>query len=195
MLIFVLYNKYLLHFSHYKKLIVTITLMNNTIKLYNLQFNSVKTYVFTLAFVVGNLLLPQLAHLIPNGGPTLLPIYFFTLIAAYKYGIRAGLLTAILSPIINSLLFGIPAIQVLPVILIKSTLLATFAAVLAQRTGKINIMILSVVVLSYQIIGSFFEWLLSTSFTLALQDFRIGFPGMILQILGGFIVLKLLAKR
>lgn len=169
--------------------------MNNTIKLYNLQFNSVKTYVFTLAFVVGNLLLPQLAHLIPNGGPTLLPIYFFTLIAAYKYGIRAGLLTAILSPIINSLLFGIPAIQVLPVILIKSTLLATFAAVLAQRTGKINIMILSVVVLSYQIIGSFFEWLLSTSFTLALQDFRIGFPGMILQILGGFIVLKLLAKR
>ena len=169
--------------------------MNNTIKLYNLQFNSVKTYVFTLAFVVGNLLLPQLAHLIPNGGPTLLPIYFFTLIAAYKYGIRAGLLTAVLSPIINSLLFGMPAIQVLPVILIKSTLLATFAAVLAQRTGKINIMILSVVVLSYQIIGSFFEWLLSTSFTLALQDFRIGFPGMILQILGGFIVLKLLAKR
>jgi len=169
--------------------------MNNTIKLYNLQFNSVKTYVFTLAFVVGNLLLPQLAHLIPNGGPTLLPIYFFTLIAAYKYGIRAGLLTAVLSPIINSLLFGMPTIQVLPVILIKSTLLATFASVLAQRTRKINIMILSVVVLSYQIIGSFFEWLLSTSFTLALQDFRIGFPGMILQILGGFIVLKLLAKR
>ena len=79
--------------------------MATTAKLYSYNFTSVRTYLFAIIFIAGNLLLPQLAHFVPNGGPMLLPIYFFTLIAAYKYGIRVGLLTALLSPLINNLLF------------------------------------------------------------------------------------------
>ena len=71
--------------------------METSAKLYSLFFGNVKTYLFALLFVAGNIALPQLCHLVPAGGPTLLPIYFFTLIAAYKYGFRVGLLTAILS--------------------------------------------------------------------------------------------------
>ena len=85
-------------------------------KLYSLNYSNVKTYLFTLLFVAGNIALPQLCHLVPYGGPTLLPIYFFTLIAAYKYGFRVGLLTAILSPVINHLLFDMPSEAVLPII-------------------------------------------------------------------------------
>lgn len=85
-----------------------------------------------MLFVAGNILLPQLCHLVPLGGPTLLPIYFFTLIAAYKFGLRVGLLTAILSPVINHLLFGMPAAAVLPAILIKSGLLALATAAVAR---------------------------------------------------------------
>lgn len=70
--------------------------METTVKLYSLNFRQAKTYWFTLLFVAGNLILPQLCHLIPQGGLILLPIYFFTLIAAYKFGIRVGLLTAVL---------------------------------------------------------------------------------------------------
>lgn len=73
--------------------------METTVKLYSLNFRQAKTYWFTLLFVAGNLILPQLCHLIPQGGLILLPIYFFTLIAAYKFGIRVGLLTAVLSPL------------------------------------------------------------------------------------------------
>ena len=90
-------------------------------KLYSLNYSNVKTYLFTLLFVAGNIALPQLCHLVPYGGPTLLPIYFFTLIAAYKYGFRVGLLTAILSPVINHLLFDMPSEAVLPIILINFT--------------------------------------------------------------------------
>ena len=79
--------------------------METTVKLYSLNYSNVKTYLFALLFVAGNIALPQLCHLVPAGGPTLLPIYFFTLIASYKYGFRVGLLTAILSPVINHLLF------------------------------------------------------------------------------------------
>ena len=88
--------------------------METTVKLYSLNFRQAKTYWFTLLFVAGNLILPQLCHLIPQGGLILLPIYFFTLIAAYKFGIRVGLLTAVLSPLANSALFEMPAAAVLP---------------------------------------------------------------------------------
>ena len=81
--------------------------METSVKLYSLKHSNVKTYLFALLFVAGNIALPQLCHLVPYGGPTLLPIYFFTLIAAYKYGFLVGLLTAILSPVINHLLFAL----------------------------------------------------------------------------------------
>lgn len=85
-----------------------------TVKFYSLNYNDVKTYWAALLFIVGNILFPQLFHLMPQGGIIWLPIYFFTLIGAYKYGWKVGLLTAILSPIINSLFFDMPAPAVLP---------------------------------------------------------------------------------
>ena len=79
-----------------------------TVKLYSLDYNNVKTYLAASLFILGNLALPQLFHLIPQGGITWLPIYFFTLVGAYKFGWKVGLLTAVLSPVLNSLLFGMP---------------------------------------------------------------------------------------
>ena len=135
--------------------------METSVKLYSLPFGNVKTYLFVLLFVAGNIALPQLCHLVPAGGPTLLPIYFFTLIAAYKYGFKVGLLTALLSPVINHLLFAMPAAAVLPAILIKSGLLAGTAALAARYAKNISLLALLGVVLSYQIIGTVFEWALS----------------------------------
>lgn len=170
--------------------------MNTSAKLYSLSFANVKTYLFALLFVAGNIILPQLCHLIPMGGPTLLPIYFFTLIAAYKFGIRVGLLTALLSPVINHLLFGMPAAAVLPAILIKSGLLAIAASAIARYAkDKVTLGGLLIAVLSYQIIGTAFEWMLCGNFYLAVQDFRMGVPGMLLQWLGGYFALKAIANR
>ncbi|MDD4428564.1 MAG: ECF transporter S component [Paludibacter sp.] len=156
----------------------------------NLSFTETKTYLFAALFVAGNIVLPQLAHLIPNGGPMLLPIYFFTLIAAYKFGIRTGLLTAVLSPVINTLLFGMPVLTMLIIILIKSSLLAIAAAYAAHYFKKANLFTLLAVVLSYQIVGTLIEWAMVKDFFIAVQDFRIGLPGMVLQIIGGWLILK-----
>ena len=92
-----------------------------TVKLYSLDYNNVKTYLAASLFILGNLALPQLFHLIPQGGITWLPIYFFTLVGAYKFGWKVGLLTAVLSPVLNSLLFGMPLPAALPAILLKSS--------------------------------------------------------------------------
>lgn len=168
--------------------------MEKSIRLYSLNFSCVKTYLFALLFIAGNMILPQLCHLSPYGGPTLLPIYFFTLIAAYKYGFRVGLLTAILSPVINHLLFAMPSEAVLPAILIKSTLLAGASAIAARTLKTVSLWAVLCVVLSYQIIGTAFEWMLVGDFYAAAQDFRIGIPGMLIQWFGGYALLKAIAK-
>ena len=168
--------------------------MSSSVKLYSLDFANVKTYLFAAIFIVGNLLLPQLVHQIPQGGLIFLPIYFFTLIAAYKYGIRVGLLTAVLSPLINSLLFGMPPAAVLPIILIKSVFLAVAAAMAAKHFGKVSIFGILLAVLAYQIVGMGAEWAMTQSFAAAFQDIRIGYPGLLLQVAGGFLVLKALEK-
>lgn len=168
--------------------------METSAKLYSLNYSNVKTYLFALLFIAGNIALPQLCHLTPYGGPTLLPIYFFTLVAGYKYGFRVGLLTAILSPVINYLLFAMPSEAALPVILIKSTLLAGASALAARTLKSVSLLGVLGIVLSYQIIGTAFEWAILGNFHAAVQDFRIGIPGMLIQWFGGYALLKAIAK-
>ena len=169
--------------------------MEKEIKIYNYGLNELKTYLFVTLFVVGNILLPQLCHLIPNGGKIFLPIYFFTLIASYKYGIKVGLLTAVLSPVINSLLFGMPTLAILPAILTKSVVLAIAAALVSNKTQKVSLLTLLIVVLSYQVVGTLAEWAMTSSFYLAIQDFRLGIPGMMLQLFGTYFILILSKEK
>lgn len=169
--------------------------METTVKLYSLPYNNVKTYLTALLFIAGNLVLPQLFHLIPQGGTTWLPIYFFTLVGAYKYGWKAGLLTAVASPLLNSWLFGMHMPAVLPAILLKSVILAIAAGYAARRFRKITLPLLLAVVLTYQILGTLGEWAMTGNFYDAVQDFRIGIPGMLLQIAGGYAVIRYLIRK
>ena len=169
--------------------------MEATVKLYSLDYSNVKTYLTALLFVAGNMILPQIFHFVPQGGITWLPIYFFTLVAAYKYGWKVGLLTGVLSPVMNSLLFGMPAFGLLPVILLKSVLLATAAGFAAYRFQRVSWLALLGVVLFYQVLGTLGEWVIEGSFFVAVQDFRIGLPGMALQVIGGYLFVKHLIRN
>lgn len=169
--------------------------MKSTLNLYSLTYRESRTFLFAAVFVMGNILLPQLCHLVPNGGLMFLPIYFFTLTAAYKYGWRVGLLTAVLSPVANAALFGMPAPEAVPGILVKSVVLALSAAYVANRSKDVSIPLLAAVVLLYQIVGSLIESALAGSLALGFQDFRLGIPGMLLQVFGGYLVIKYLLKK
>lgn len=138
-----------------------------TVKLYSLDYSNAKTYLIAALFIAGNMALPQLFHLIPQGGITWLPIYFFTLISAYKFGWKVGLLTAVLS-----------------------VLLAVAAGWAVHRFNRISLPILLAVVLFYQVIGTLGEWVMAGNFFQAVQDFRIGLPGMAMQVAGGYALIK-----
>lgn len=166
--------------------------MERSVRLHSLSFGSVRTYLTALLLIAGNVALPQLFHMVPQGGLTWLPIYFFTLVGAWIYGWRVGVLTALLSPVVNSLLFGMPPVAALPAIMLKSTLLAVFAGYAASRSRRVSLPALAAVVLAYQCVGTLGEWMLKGDFILACQDFRIGIPGMLLQIVGGWAIIKYL---
>ena len=170
-------------------------MQTTSVTLYSLEYKEAKTYLYAALFVAGNIVLPQVCHLLPAGGPTWLPIYFFTLVGAYKYGWRTGLLTAVASPLANSLLFGMPAAGVLPAILLKSCLLVLIAGWTAARFRRTTLLLLAAVVVAYQTVGTLGEWALSGSFLTAVQDFRLGVPGMLLQVVGGWAFLRWILRR
>ena len=161
------------------------------VKLYSLDYRDAKTYLAAALFVAGNIVLPQICHLVPQGGLRWLPIYFFTLVGAYKYGWRVGLLTAVLSPLVNSALFGMPAAAALPAILLKSVLLAAAAGFAARRFGRATLPL----VLFYQTAGTLGEWAFTGSAAAAVQDFRIGIPGMLAQAAGGYLIINYLLRK
>ena len=87
-----------------------------------------------------------------------------------------------------------PALNVLPILLVKSSLLAIIAAYIAQYSKKVSLIHLAITVVAYQLIGGVAEYFMTSSVPSAMQDFTLGFPGMIIQILGGWFVLKTLAN-
>ena len=165
------------------------------VALYQLSYCQMKTYLLAALFVVGNIALPQLCHLMPQGGLIFLPIYFFTLVAAYKYGFTVGLTTAVLSPLLNSALFGMPPAAALPIILIKSVTLAVAAAMIAKKTNKVTLLTVALAVIAYQFIGSLAEWAMTGSIEKASKDIILGWPGCLIQIVGGYVILRYLLKK
>ena len=128
----------------------------SSVTLYSTGYRETRTYLAAALFAAGNIVLPQLCHLVQLGGPTMLPIYFFTLVGAYKYGA---------------------------------------AGYAARRFNRVSVALLAAVVLFYQIVGSAGEWALTGSFTAAVQDFRIGIPGMLLQVFGGYLFIKYVIRK
>lgn len=158
----------------------------------SLSYSDAQTYAWSAVFVVCNIVLPQLCHLVPGGGLIWLPIYFFTLVAAYKFGFAAGLLTAVLSPVANNLMFGMPPASVLPVILAKSVLLAAAAAFFARKAGRVALWAVAASVVAYQAVGTMVEWGMSGSLSVAMQDILIGWPGILMQVFGGYLAMRLI---
>ena len=168
--------------------------METNIRLYTLNYTEVRTYLFAALFVACNIALPQLFHLIPQGGIIFAPLSLVILAGAYKLGWKTGLLAALASPLVNHLLFGMPAWSVMHVMVIKLATLAIIAGVTAQHYKKVTIPLLITVVLISEVIGSLSDLLLTGGVSATIADFTIGWPGLLLQVFGTYILLKIFKK-
>ncbi|MCH5307404.1 MAG: ECF transporter S component [Prevotella sp.] len=166
--------------------------METNARLYTLRYDEARTYLWTTIFVACNLLLPQLFHLIPQGGIIFAPLSLVILASSYKLGWRVGLLAAILSPIVNHIVTGMPALAVMPLMTTKLALLALIAGFTAQHFRKATLPLIIAVVLAAHFIGGLAELSLTGNIIATTTDFTLGWPGLLLQILGTYFVCKYL---
>jgi len=145
-------------------------------------------YLATAAMVLGNVALPYAVHRIPDAGRVLLPIFFFTLLAGWRFGAKVGLLTGVLSPLANHFLTGMPPGPMVFGLMWQSALLGVLAGLAASRISKPTLAVLAAVVLTHQALV-LFPQVLEGGLSAALATARVRLPGMLLQIVGGFGVL------
>ena len=81
-----------------------------------------------------------------------------------------------------------PASALVP-ILVKSVALALIAGFVARRVGRATLPALFLVVVGYQLAGGIFETL-TAGVSAALVDWKIGFPGLLLQLFAGWLVIR-----
>jgi hypothetical protein len=166
--------------------------MKTTARLYTLTLDEARTYLWALIFVGANHLLPQVFHLVPQGGIIFSPLSLVIMAGAYKLGWRVGLLAALASPLVNHLITGMPAMSVLPVMTLKLAVLALVAGFTAQHFRRATIPLLIGVVLLTELLGGLGELALMGGIDATIQDFTVGWPGMLLQIVGTYLIVKYL---
>ncbi len=164
--------------------------MKATVRLYTLNYDEAKTYLWAVIFVACNLILPQVFHLIPQGGIIFAPLSLVILVGAYKFGWKTGLLAALASPIVNHLITGQPETEVMPVMTLKLVALALVAGFTAQYFKRVTLPLLIGVVLVALVIGGLGELALTSAIAATIQDFTIGWPGLLLQVFGTWLILR-----
>ena len=164
--------------------------METNIRLYALNYDEVRTYLWATLFVACNMVLPQLFHLIPQGGVIFSPLSLVILAGAYKFGWKAGLLAAVLSPLVNHFAFGLPQWGVLQVMILKLSVLAIVAGLAAQHFKSVSLSLIIGVVLVSMVIGCVGELMLTGGIEATIADFTVGWPGLMLQVFGAWLILK-----
>ena len=165
--------------------------MERSIKLYSLSYSEIRTYIMAAIFVACNIALPQLFHLIPQGGIIFAPLSLVILVGAYKFGWRVGLLAALASPVVNHLLFGQPAAGVMTLMALKLSLLAVIAGITAHHWKRVSLLLIIAVVLASELLGGLAELAFTGGIAATVADFTIGWPGLLLQVFGTYAILRL----
>lgn len=169
--------------------------MEASVKLYTLNFDEARTYLWAALFVVSGMVLPQVFHLIPQGGIIFAPLSLVILAGAYKFGWKTGLMAAVATPLVNNLVFGLPVWGVLQVMMVKLVILALVAGLTAQWFNKVTLPLLIGVVLASEALGALAELLLTGGIAATIQDFTVGWPGLLLQVFCTYLIIHGLARK
>ena len=159
----------------------------------NFGLAELKTYILSVGLIAGSILFPYVLHHFYLAGEIFLPIYFFVLIGAYKFGWKVGVITGIFSPLASFALTGMPMLAILPSVIIKGILLAIVAGFFTRNYGKLSLLNLSLIVVSYQVAGFLIVYALTHNFALSVADLVLGYPGLIIEIIGGYVLLKFIS--
>jgi uncharacterized membrane protein len=98
-----------------------------------LKYKDVWSYLLTAAFVTLAVFVPWVFHQFHLAGPTFLPMHIFVLIAGLLFGWRAGLLVGLFTPLISYFMSGLPALNILPQVVVEVSAYGFIAGMLREK--------------------------------------------------------------
>ena len=149
-----------------------------------------RLYLASALFALANLLVPMALHTIPDAGQIFLPMFFFTLLAAWQFGLFAGLAVAVASPLLSHFLTGMPLAVMLPAILSIAVALALVAAILSARTRAVSLPGILVAIAAMQAAGFIVERIAGMPIEKSLTLLRMSIPGMLIMLFGTYLLLR-----
>jgi len=173
-----------------------------------LRYTDIRSYVFTLVFVLLDVLVPWVCHQFHLAGPTFLPMHIFVLLAGLLFGWRAGLIIGFLTPLASYAISGMPVLQILPQIVVELSAYGLVAGILREKFNLrviwslIGAMIsgrlaLCLAILSMSlIIGESYSplGLEANPFIVVWSVIKQGWPGIVIQLVSIPIVICLVGK-
>jgi LytS/YehU family sensor histidine kinase len=98
-----------------------------------LKYKDIRSYLLTAAFVMLAVFVPWVFHQFHLAGPTFLPLHIFVLIAGLLFGWRAGLLVGLFTPLTSYFISGMPALNILPQVIIEVSSYGFIAGILREK--------------------------------------------------------------
>lgn len=98
-----------------------------------LRYNNIRSYVLTATFILLAVMTPCVFHQFHLAGPTFLPMHIFVLSAGLLFGWRAGLIVGVLTPFTSYAVSGMPALSVLPQIVVELSAYGSIAGILREK--------------------------------------------------------------
>lgn len=164
-------------------------------KAFPLSYAQWKAAATVILYVILALALPGLCHLLPSGGARWLPVCFLTLIVAWRYGLRVGLVAAVGIPVVHALLFGMPTAAALPLLVVKAAVVAVAASLVSRHVAEATLAAVALAVVASQIVGGLAAWLIVGTWHAAVADVTTGWPGLLAQVVGGWLLLRYVIRR
>ncbi|MGL5721796.1 MAG: hypothetical protein ACRCY4_05290 [Brevinema sp.] len=111
-------------------------------------------YVFTAVLIVAGALAPSLVHMAGGKGTVLLPIFFALSLGAGMLSLPALLSLAIIVPLSNHILFGMPPVPMLYILTLESVIMVVLTVGL-RRTQWMFPVIFALAFIVARLVGSF----------------------------------------
>lgn len=157
-----------------------------------LTFLEAKYYIFSTVFVASAVFFPWVAHQFHIAGQIYLPMHFFVLIAGFLFGWRTGIFVGIVSPIISYSLTQMPAMILLPQVVIELLVYGLAIGILREKNLNIWISLFSAMILGR--LARIIFILVFASKMDPVKFIQISLPGMILQLALIPVIIYLLQK-
>lgn len=146
-----------------------------------LTVSEIKYYIFSAVFTALAVFVPWFCHQFNLAGPQFLPMHFFVLVAGFLFGWRTGLLVGILSPLMSYSIAHMPALAILPEVILELGIYGLAIGLLREK--NLNIWI--------SLIGAMFLGRLARLFfvlgfglhTDLIGYFQMSWPGIVLQVI------------